>query len=82
LGYVKGCSQNIVSYNSFVEIDESEFGRRKYNRSNAVNGQWVFGGIERESGKTFPVPFPDRIADTLMGIFSDRIYPGTTVNSY
>ena len=29
------------------------FGRRKYNRGHPVKGQWVFGGVERESGKTF-----------------------------
>ncbi|KAL3092885.1 hypothetical protein niasHT_030074 [Heterodera trifolii] len=36
-----------------VEIDESKFGKRKYWRGHRVDGCWVFGGIERESGRIF-----------------------------
>ena len=36
-----------------VEIDESKFGKRKFYRGHHVEGCWVFGGIERESGKVF-----------------------------
>ena len=36
-----------------VEIDESKFGRRKFYRGHKVDGCWVFGGIERESGRVF-----------------------------
>lgn len=39
--------------NKTVEIDESKFGRRKYYRGHHVDGCWVFGGLERESGKVF-----------------------------
>jgi len=39
----------------------------------------VFGGVERESGKTFLVP--DRTADTLMAVIDAWIEPGTTVIS-
>jgi transposase-like protein len=41
----------------------------------------VFGGVERESGKTFLVPVKDRTADTLMTVIRDWIEPGTTVIS-
>jgi transposase-like protein len=57
------------------------FGRRKYNRGPTVKGQWVFGGVERESGRTFLVPVPDRTADTLMTVIDTWIEPGTTVIS-
>ena len=36
-----------------VEIDESKFGKRKYYKGRHVEGQWVFGGIARESKKVF-----------------------------
>ena len=81
LDYVEGCSQKIGGPNKTVEIDESKFGRRKYNRGHAVKGQWVFGGIERESGNLFLVPVPDRSATTLMAAISEWIEPGTTVIS-
>jgi hypothetical protein len=47
--------------------------------SHAVKGQWMFGGVQRQSGKTFLVPVPDRTAGTLMAVISDWIEPGTTV---
>ena len=43
-----------------VEIDESKFDKRKYNRGRNVKGQWVFGGVERGSGKTFLAAVHDR----------------------
>jgi transposase-like protein len=64
-----------------LEIDESKFGRCKYQRGHAVKVQWVSGGIERESGKTFLVPVTDRTADTLMTLVIAWIEPGTTVIS-
>jgi transposase-like protein len=79
VAYVQACSQKIGGPNKIVEIDESKFGRRKYNRGHPVKGQWVFGGVERESGNTFFVPVPDRSAETLMAIIRDWIVPGTTV---
>ncbi|KAG1267082.1 hypothetical protein G6F66_014076 [Rhizopus arrhizus] len=30
-----------------VEIDESKFGKRKYNKGKRVDGVWVVGGVER-----------------------------------
>ena len=36
-----------------VEIDESKFGRRKYNRGRYQEGHWVFGGVERGTSKAY-----------------------------
>ena len=41
----------------------------------------MFGGIERETGKSFLVPVKDRSADTLMTVIRDWIEPGTTIIS-
>ena len=36
-----------------VEIDESKFGKRKYNKGRRVEGVWVFGGIDRRTRECF-----------------------------
>jgi hypothetical protein len=81
LEYMEGCSEKIGGPNKTVEIDESMFGRRKYNRGHPVKGQWIFGGVERESGRTFLVPVPDRNADTLMAVIDAWIEQATMVIS-
>ena len=66
-----------------VEIDESKFGKRKFHRGRVVKGQWVFGGICRETREVFLVPLPDNKRDraTLEPIILSHILPGTTVIS-
>ena len=73
LMFMEGYSEKIGGPNKNVEIDESKFGRLKYHRGHPVKGQWVFGGVERKSGRTFLVPVPDRTADTLVAIMRDWI---------
>jgi hypothetical protein len=46
-----------------VEVDESKFGKRKYNRGKHVEGAWVIDGIER----------------TIEGKFLRRLLTGETV---
>ena len=81
LVFLEGCSVKIGGPNKTVEIDESKFGRRKFHKGHPVKGQWVFGGVERESGETFLVSVKDRTPDTLLAIIRDWIEPGTTVIS-
>ena len=64
-----------------VEIDESKFTKRKYGVGHAVKGEWVFGGIERDSNECFAVPVPDRTAVTLTSVLKEHVKPGTTVYS-
>lgn len=67
--------------NIIVEIDESKLGKRKYNRGHRVEGQWVFGGVERVSGKCFMLPVPDRSRNTLVALIKKYIKPGSIIIS-
>ncbi|XP_076051151.1 uncharacterized protein LOC143031337 [Oratosquilla oratoria] len=66
-----------------VEIDETLFIKRKYNRGRLAKQLWVFGGIERLTKKCFLVPLlnKDRSARTLVPIIKKIIKPGTVVYS-
>ena len=64
-----------------VEIDESKYFHRKYHRGQWREGHWVFGGIERDTGKCFLVEVPDRTAATLQQHIQTHILPGTHIVS-
>ncbi len=64
-----------------MEIDESKFGKRKYNKGRYVEGHWVFGGIERDSKDAFMVEVPNRTAATLLPIIQRYVRPGSIVMS-
>lgn len=76
LGGLDANGQQIV-----VEIDESKYFHRKYDRGTWREGHWVFGGIERESGKCFMVVVQDRAAATLEQLIEEHILPGTHIMS-
>ena len=64
-----------------VEIDESSFSKRKYNRGRILPNQWVFGGICRETRECFAYAVPDRTKNTLLNIIKTCIRPGSTIYS-
>lgn len=74
-------SCRLGGYGRTVEIDESKFGKRKFHRGHQVDGQWVFGGIERETGRVFLEVVPGRSAEILVPIIKKWIEPGTTIIS-
>ncbi|VDI03030.1 Hypothetical predicted protein [Mytilus galloprovincialis] len=74
-------SEKIGGENVIVEIDESKFGKRKYHKGRRVEGQWVFGGIERDSKKSFFASVENRTKETLLKLIKDNIKPGTTIIS-
>ena len=51
-----------------------KFGRRTYNRDRWQEGHWVFGGIERVSGKSFLVEVQQRNAATLISIIQQYMW--------
>lgn len=71
----------IGGHGKIVEIDESKFGKRKYNRGHHIEGQWVFGGVERESNKFFLIPVEQRDKATLLPIIKKYILSGSTIIS-
>ena len=64
-----------------VEIDESKFGRRKYNRGRLVVGTWVFGILERDTGRMVMLSVADRSAATLLPLIQQYVLPGSIVYS-
>ena len=70
-------SEKIGGVGKVVEIDESKFGKRKYNRGRMREGQWVLGGVERGTDKVFMQIVPSRDAATLLPIIIANVEPGT-----
>ena len=64
-----------------VKIDGTLFIRRKYNSGKAIEKQWCFGGVERETNKCFVVPVERREAATLLPLIRQYVVPGTSVMS-
>jgi len=73
-------AQVIGGEDVIVEIDESKFGKRKYNRGKRVEGCWVVGGVERGGQRRmFAVVVKNRSAKTLMTIIEKYVAPGSQV---
>ena len=90
--WVSFCREVVIFYNDrecqpigdpgkVVEIDKAKFSKRKYNRGRIVEGQWVFGGFERETKRCFMAPVHDRTKETLLLQIKEWIKPGTHVIS-
>jgi hypothetical protein len=62
-----------------VEIDESAFGKRKYNRGRLRPTRWVVGGIDRATKKSFLKLVTHRNAATLEDITVEFVEQGTTI---
>ena len=66
--------------NVIVEIDESKFCSRKFNRGHEVPGCWVFGGVDRTNERNiFAVVVADRTAHTLIANIRRYIRPGSII---
>ena len=79
--FLDGEVKKIGGANCTVEIDEAKFGKRKFNRGRMVEGQWVLGGICRETKETFFVPVEDRTSETLIGLIKKHVKTGSILHT-
>ncbi|XP_033121683.1 uncharacterized protein LOC117120726 [Anneissia japonica] len=71
--------QQIGGPGSIVEIDESAFAKRKYNRGRMVPEKWVFGAYEAARKRGVMVMVDRRDAVTLMPVINQWIAPGSII---
>ena len=64
-----------------VEIDGAKFGKRKCNRGRGVEGNWVLGGICRETKEIFLMKVEKRDKDTLIPINEKYVEIESTIIS-
>jgi hypothetical protein len=64
-----------------VEIDETLCFRRKNHVGIPGMQNWIFGAVERETGRCFAISVPNRLAGTLLPIIQEHILPGTHIIS-
>ena len=72
-------SRKIGGEGSIVEIDETVFARRKYNRGRLVPEQWVVGGVCRGTDECFVAPVDRRDARTLRRVIRAHVADGSTI---
>ncbi|KAL3094362.1 hypothetical protein niasHT_029259 [Heterodera trifolii] len=68
---------------SIVQLDESKFGKRKFNRGRRIEGHWVIGMIENDSEDFRVVVCPDNVrsADVLLPIIQKHVAVGTEIHT-
>ncbi|CAK1597792.1 unnamed protein product [Parnassius mnemosyne] len=66
-----------------VQIDESKFGKRKYNKGRHIEGHWVLGMIEDGSEDLRLEVCPDNIrsAEVLVPLIQRHVAAGTTIHT-
>ena len=64
-----------------VEIDECMLVKRKYNRGRLVREQWIFGGYETESKRSFFIPVERRDRVTLHNCILEYVEIGSIIMS-
>ena len=76
-----GARTKIGGPGHIVEIDESKFGKRKYNRGRRVLGKWILGGYCRTSRQCFLEECTGNKRDhhTLLRLIKKNVAPGTII---
>jgi transposase-like protein len=72
----------IGATDTIVEIDESKFGKRKYNRGHRVEGVWVLGMVERTPRRRLVLLVVDnRTKETLSSRISKHVNENSTIHT-
>lgn len=81
--YLSSNQTKLGGRNKIVEIDEMKLGKRKYHRGRRIEGQWIFGMIERDSDplKICFFPVNDRTMSTLKEIIINYVEPESIIIS-
>ena len=81
MSYIKMLQEKNLSFH--VQIDESCFGKRKYDRGRIGSGAvWVFGACDAQrGGDVYMIPVVKRDADTLLPIIQSWCPQGAIINS-
>jgi len=67
--WTKKHSEELGGPRHTVEIDKVKIDQRKHNRARILEGNWIFGGIERESKKILLIQ--NRIQETLLNCIKE-----------
>jgi len=62
-----------------IEIDESKFGKRKYNRGHAVEGIWVLGMVDRVTRKIYLCQVEKRNTETLQEAIQSHVHEDSII---
>ena len=84
-----GESEPIGGEGVTVEIDETHFVKRKFNRGRVLSSVWLFGGIERGTDKKFIIPLSEPLSEvckrrdggTLVPMIEKHVRSGTIINT-
>lgn len=80
--YFKKFNSKIGGLNVIVEVDESKFGSRKYNRGRIIEGCWVLGLVERTPEKRIVlIKVKKRNEKTLTKKIKKYVHKGSIIYS-
>lgn len=73
--------EKLGGWGKIVEIDESKFVKRKYNKGRILSGEdWIVGGVERGNWNKFFIEFvTDRRSETLAEIIERNVNPESII---
>ena len=79
--YLNNTIKIIGNLNSIVEVDESKFGKRKFNRGHPVGGMWVVDAANRTNRRTILQPVNNINKETLT-TFCTKFVDSASKNIY